>query len=169
MFKLFGALLIIAGCGSFGFILVAAHRTEVKTLTLLISILEYMECSLQQHMLPLAEICREIDRKFSGKIRRIFASLADELDSQIAPNVQTCMDVVLFKSRDIPKLTYDALVSLGKNLGEFGLDGQLRGLAAVRAECNEKLKGYTKNQDSRLRTYQTLAICAGVAVAILIV
>lgn len=169
MFKLIGALLIIASCGSVGFLLVATHRKEVNALEQLIRILEYLECSLQHRMLPLAELFKEIDRKFTGNVRKVFSLLAEELDNQIAPNVQTCMDAALSRSKDIPKLTYGALITLGKSLGDFDLDGQLKGIAAVHAECEEKLKSYTNNQDSRLRTYQTLAICAGLAIAILFV
>lgn len=167
--KLFGALLIIAGCGSIGFLMAAAHRKEANTLCQLISVLEYMECALQYHLLPLPDICRQIDKNCSGSIRKVFTLLADELDSQIAPNVQNCMDAALSKSKDIPKLTYDALTSLGGSLGHFGLDGQLKGIAAVRGDCEEKLKKYTENQETRLRTYQTLALCAGAAIAILFI
>lgn len=167
--KLFGAILIIAGCGSFGFLMAAAHRKEANTLSQLISVLEYMENILQYHMLPLPDICRQIDSNCSGNIRRVFMLLAEELDRQIAPNVQNCMDAALSKSKDIPKLTYDALISLGSSLGHFGLEGQLKGIAAVRADCEDKLKMYTENQEMRLRTYQTLALCAGAAIAILFI
>lgn len=169
MLKLFGALLIIAGCSSFGILMTAAHRKEVNSLEQLVCILEYIKCSLQHHMLPLAEICRNINSKFTGNVRKAFLLLADELDNQVAPSVQICMEVALSKSKDIPKRTYDILISLGKRLGDFGLEGQLKGIETIHSECEEILRSCTKNQDSRLRTYQTLAICAGVAVAILFI
>ena len=167
--KLFGAILIVVSCGSIGFLMTAAHRKEVNSLEQLVSILDYFMCILQHHMLPLAEICRSVDSKFTGSICKVFLLLAEELDSQVAPSAQICMEVALSKSKDIPVRTYNVLQKLGKSLGDFGLEGQLKGINAVQSECKEILKNCTKNQDCRLRSYQTLAICAGIAVAILFV
>ena len=64
--KLFGAILIVVSCGSIGFLMTAAHRKEVNSLEQLVSILDYFMCILQHHMLPLAEICRSVDSKFTG-------------------------------------------------------------------------------------------------------
>lgn len=167
--ELFGALLIIVGCGSFGFLMTVAHRKEVNSLKQLVCILEYMKCSLQHQMLPLADICRNVNSKFTGNISKVFLLLAEELDNQVAPSVEICMVAALNKCNDIPNRTYGVLVTLGKRLGDFGLEGQLRGIDTVHAECRDILKSCTKDQDSRLRAYQTFSICVGVAVAILIV
>lgn len=48
--KIFGSILVIAGCGGFGFKIAAARRKEEKTLRNLISALDFMECELQYRM-----------------------------------------------------------------------------------------------------------------------
>lgn len=167
-YKLLGALLIISGCGIIGHLRVKSHKNEVAALKKLIAILEYMSCMLEYQPIPLPEIFRQIDKQFIGN-DHVFSHLADELDSQISPDIQRCMRVVLSKIRDIPKLTLDALLMLGDNLGHFDLAGQLKGIHAVRMECEEKLKKITDNQEARLRTYQTLSLCAGAAIAIIFI
>ena len=58
---------------------------------------------------------------------------------------------------------------MGSSLGRFDLDGQLLGLEAVRVYCQEQLSEMSKDRDVRLRSYQTLGLCAGAALAILFV
>ena len=56
-----------------------------------------------------------------------------------------------------------------QNLGKFDMSGQLRGLENARNVCRENLELLMYNKDRRLRSYQTLGLCAGAAVAILFV
>ena len=169
MYKLLGASLIIVGSGIVGYLMVASHKREAESLKEFVSILEYMSCLLQYQSTPLPEICRQINDQFPGNNGKVFLLLAQELDSQISPDVQRCMHAVLSNIKDVSKSTYDALMLLGNNLGHFGIDGQLRGIASVRADCEEKLKLITENQDVRLRTYQTVSLCAGAAIAIIFI
>lgn len=57
---------------------------------------------------------------------------------------------------------------LGRNLGRFDLTGQLSSLRALRAGCEDSLKQLTDNRDNRLRSYQTLGLCTGAALAVLL-
>lgn len=168
-FKVLGALLVIAGCGGFGFALAAGHRREERTLRQLVNVLDYMECELQYHLTPLPELCRQAGRESGGVIRSLMLSLARELEDQISPDVASCMLAALSRTKDIPKLTYRCLKALGRTLGRFDLTGQLRGLDAVRAACRKELEDLSRNRDVRLRSYQTLGLCAGAALAILFI
>lgn len=161
--------MVVVGCGGLGFLIAAAHRREVKTLRQLISALDYMECELQYRMTSLPELCRQAAQMLCGPLKTVFSSLAAELDNQISPNVERCMQAVLYHAKDLPKLTAEALSKLGSSLGHFDLEGQLKGLEAVRSESRRILDNYSKNQDVRLRSYQTLGICAGAAIAILFI
>ena len=57
-FRWLGAIMIIAGCGGYGFSLAARYRQQERTLSELINALERMECELQYRMTPLPELCR---------------------------------------------------------------------------------------------------------------
>lgn len=167
--KWIGALLIIAGCGGFGFSLAAAHRREENTLRKLISALDLMECELQYRLTPLPDLCRMAGQETTGCIREIFLRLSAELDAQIAPDVERCMTAALSGAPDLPKHSYNAFVTLGATLGRFDLSGQLKGLEQVRAECRRQLEVLSTNREPRLRSYQTLGLCAGAALAILLI
>ncbi len=169
MIKLFGALLVIAGCGGFGIFIAADHRREERTLRRFITLLELMECELQYRLTPLPELCRQAAFASQDAVKRFFLLLAEELDNQMSPNVEKCVYAALEKVKDMPRLTKDAMELLGQSLGQFDVEGQLKGLATVRSECNRTLEIYTNNQDVRLRSYQTLGLCAGAALAIIFI
>ncbi len=167
--KLLGAIFVIAGCGVFGFYLAAGHRRQEAALRQLISVLDYMECELQYRLTPLPELCRQAARECSGVLKHAFLELSRELEDQIAPDVQRCMTAALSKCPDMPSRTLEALQLLGRSLGRFDIDGQLKGLEAVRQECRRSLGQLAQNREYRIRSYQTLGICAGAALAILFI
>lgn len=162
-----GAILVVAGCGGFGFLLAANHRREERTLRQLMAALDYMSCELQYHLTPLPELCRQASREAPGCIGKVLAALGLELESQISPEVSSCMLGALAKTKDVPKAAEKCLRLLGSSLGRFDLEGQIRGLESVRAACRRELEALTKNRDERIRSYQTLSLCAGAALAIL--
>lgn len=168
LLKGIGALLIVVGCASVGIRLANAHRKEEHTLRRLIAALDYMECELQYRLLPLPELCRQTANVCDGVLQGVFAALADELDAQAAPDVALCLRAVLARQKQLPEQTEQALCLLGNSLGRFDLEGQLTGLETVRGECRAKLGKLTANGEVRIRSYQTLGLCAGAALAILL-
>lgn len=167
--KIFGIILILSGCGGFGLMLAQSHRKEERSLRTVIRILDYMECELQYHMTPLPDLCRKAAAEADGQIRNIFCAFAANLEDRVSVNVETSMKAVLSQIKDLPGLTRSALDLLGRSLGRFDLDGQLKGLEAVRQECRRNLSELMENRDVRLRNYQTLGLCAGAALAILLI
>lgn len=167
--KILGAVLVIVGCGGFGFMIAATHRREEKTLQQLMAALDHMSCELQYRLTPLPELCRQAAAESSGVVRAVFCTLVQELESQISPDVERCMRAALSKVKDMPKLTNEAMLLLGRSMGRFDLEGQLMGLESVRQSCCIRAESLAKNRDIRLRSYQTLGLCAGAALAILFI
>ncbi len=167
--KLIGAVFVIAACGGVGFKMATSHVKEEKSLRQLIAILDYMECELQYHLTPLPQLCHQAAGECAGTLQDVFHRLAMELEDQISPDVERCMTASLHNVGPIPHFTNDALELLGKTLGRFDLNGQLKGLEAVRHNCRKKLEQLNNNRDTRLRSYQTLGLCAGAAMAILLI
>ena len=58
-------------------------------------------------------------------------------------------------------------LQLGDSLGRFDLSGQIQGLASVQKRAEFELEQLRRNQDVRLRSYQTLGLCAGAALVVL--
>lgn len=166
--KLLGAVMVVASCGGFGFKMAAAHLREERVLRHLTAILDYMECELQYRLTPLPQLCRQAAAQASGSISKFFLTLTQELEDQISADVEGCVRSALAGHQDLPPMTRNALEQLGRSLGRFDVQGQLKGLESVRQECRRNLEALNQNKQARLRGYQTLGLCAGAALAILL-
>ena len=166
--KVLGACFVVLACGGFGIKIAASYRRELANLKKLIAALDFMECELQYRMSALPDLCRQTAVECDDILRRIFSALANELEDQISPDAHRCMRNVLSKIRDVPRQTEECLLLLSMRLGRFDLQGQLRGLELTRQECRTKLNKLTGNSDVRIRSYQTLGLCAGAALVILL-
>lgn len=165
--KLVGAVLVCTGCGGFGFSMAAAHRREEQALGQLLAVLEFMECDLSCHLTPLPQLCRAASNAATGPIHTFFQRLARELDAQIAPDAACCVRAALKGMPELPREVSGQLLELGNTLGRFDLPGQLRGLHSAQSRCRLSLEALRANRDNRLRSYETLGLCAGAALAIL--
>jgi hypothetical protein len=61
------------------------------------------------------------------------------------------------------------LTDFGKTLGIFDLSGQLAGLEHVSLKADEILKLRLMKKEIRTRTYQTLGLCFGATLVILLI
>lgn len=167
--KWLGAAIIITVCGYFGISYANAYRKEERNLRQLISILDYMECELQYRLTTLPNLCRQVASDGKSGIYHFFGMLADELEMQHSTDVSSCMHVTIEKYAHLTNITRKILISLGQTMGRFDLTGQLKALESARRECRTELENLTQNKDIRLRSYQTLGICAGAALVILFI
>ena len=169
MFKLIGAVLMIAGCGAFGFWVAARHRREMRMLKQFIWSLDYMTYQLHCYLTPLPDLLRQTAQQANGVIAIVYSRIAEELDRQIIPEVSCCVKSVLDKTAALPESVYEGFSMLGNTSGQFDLDGQLKSIAAIRMDCQLKLEKLTDGAEARLRCYQTLGLCMGAALAIIFV
>ena len=163
-----GAVLIFACCGYIGFSMAMSHRKQERTLRQLQAAIDYMECELQYRLTPLPQLLEQAAKQAGGTVKAVLTALSTELEDQISPEVACCMESVLCKQRDVPEHSREAFRVLGQSLGRFDLQGQLKELDSVRQFCSEHLSALLSNRDVRLRSYQTLGLCAGAAIAILL-
>lgn len=167
--KWFGAMLVVVACGGVGFSMAASCRRESWELRSLVSALDYMACELRFRLTPLPQLVRQAGKEYPGAAGSVLIDLAEELENQIIPDADSCMYAALSRARRIPKSTEQALRLLGTTLGRFDLQGQLQGLEQVRSHCRRELDRLLADRDQRIRSYQTLGVCAGAALAILFV
>ncbi len=168
IYKWVGAIFVVAGCGGFGFSLAASHRREIQLLRHLNICIQYMQSELKYRLTPLPDLCKQAGKECGGVLKAVFCDLSRELEQQISPDVSGCMSNVVRNHRDqLPGSLRKLLFRLGKSLGRFDLAGQIRGLESVNAACLEELAVLNQNRDIRFRNYQTLGLCAGIALVIL--
>ena len=166
MIRIVGACCIFAGCGGFGFSMAAAHRREEAELRQFLSALEFMSCELAYRLAPLSALCYGAAEGCTGAVHTFLTELARALDAQTGPDVQVCVHNVLSKLQPSKLLTRQ-MQEFGATLGRFDLPGQLRGLEAAIRSTEEALRAIRDGAADRRRSYQTLGLCAGAAMAIL--
>lgn len=168
-YRWIGAILIVAACSGCGFSIAAGKRKEERLLLQLLQILQLMESELRYRLTPLPDLCRMAAGEAKGTLRVVFLNLYRELSWQKLPDAGSCMSAAIQRTGDISGRVRRLLVQLGQTLGRFDLEGQLQGIQAVGKRCEESLESIRKNRDERLRSYQTLGICGGAALAIILI
>ena len=159
---------MIVACGGAGFSMAIQYKRQLASLKQLIKTLEYIRCELEFRLTPLPELCQKAAAYATGGIKEAFQALSEELCSQMAPDAQSCMAAVLNRVR-LPEKTAEVMLELGRTLGQFDLNGQLLGLDAVLADCRSVAAQLEEEKPQRVRSYQTLGLCAGAVLAILLV
>ena len=168
-YKWIGAAMVIASCSGFGFTLAATHRKSELHLRQMIQMLADMASLLQYKLMPLSELCRSSVQNFRGPVRTVVLLFAEEIERQLAPDVPACMSAALSKCQDLNGNVRYLFSELGHSLGVYDLAGQLQELENVRKNCNRVLENIECNRELRIRSYKTLAICAGIALVVLFV
>lgn len=167
--RILGVILVVSGCGGIGFRMASQHKRLVRILRQLASVLDYMECELQYRLTPLPELCRQGAGQCRGSLRQVLLTLTKELEDQLRPNVAHCMQAALRQQKNLPEIPAQLLSQLGNSMGRFDVQGQLRAMEAVRLDTRRVLQELSADQATRVRSYQTLGLCAGAALAILLV
>lgn len=168
-YKWIGAVLIISGCAGAGFYMASAYRREERELRQLTGALDYMSCELQYRLTPLPDLCRQAGMEVRGSAGKVLVQLAAELESRIHEDVESSMTASLRDCPDVSTGVKEAMELLGSRMGRFDVEGQIQGLDYVRAHCRRQLDTMAAGKENRLRSFQTLGICAGAALAILFV
>ena len=166
--KLLGALCVVIAGGGFGFSMAAGHQQSEKTLQQLLRGIEFMISELEYRLTPLPQLCRMAAKEAGGQVGKILLALALTLEQQQISNVTMCMDSVVERFPRLPVRTERNMLQLGRSLGRFALEGQVAGLRSCVALCQRDLQSLSVDRDVRLRSYRTLGLCGGIALAILL-
>ena len=166
--KLVGALLVFTGCSGIGFSTAYQSQQEERLLRQTVLALDYMENQLQYQLTALPDLFRGAAQCGDGELSKVFLKLVAELEKQVYEDASGCMQAVLRQTRSLPLRVLRVLEQTAISLGAFDLPGQLNGLSAARKLCERELNALEQNRDERMRSYYTLGLCAGVALATLL-
>lgn len=164
--KWIGAGCVFLACGATGFGAATSLRKEEQLLLQTKRMLEKMESELSCRVTTLPQLC--LCASGCGKqLERLYARLSECLEAQVFADAAGCMEAVLCQEK-LPQSVIQLHRMLGQTLGGYDLAGQLEELAVVKAACQEKLDSLRQNATQRIRSYQTLGLCAGAALAIML-
>lgn len=167
--KWFGFILILAVGGYIGFYSGNAYKKEIFALKQLYKHIEYMICRLQYQQTPLPQLFMQLQAEASQPLRQVFRNICDAFAKQAFPDANGCVACAVTACPNLPPHTRACLLELGKSLGRFDLEGQLRGAESVQQLCKTKLNQLEENRDLRIRSYQVFGLCAGAALAIVLI
>lgn len=166
--KLAGSCLVIFGCSLVGLYTAFTHKQQLALLKQLEHLLDTMRCELEYKLTPLPVLLRTAGIQAQGCLVRVFSDVANTLDSQIDPDVKTCFMSVLDRHNDIPSHVRSCLTELALTLGAYDLKGQLEGISYIQSLCREKRAELEDNRGDKMRTYRTLGVCTGAAIAVIL-
>ena len=167
--RLMGAILVVAGCGAVGFSVAAGYRREEQALQRLLQALEIMICELRYRNTALPELCAMAAQQVGGGIGGVLARLSQLLTQQVFPDPAGCMASAIAQWPKLPDAPRRELQLLGTSLGRFDAQGQLQGLESVKELVQRDLAGLRSGLEGQLRACRTLGLCAGAALAILLI
>ena len=169
MYKWVGSVLVFAGCGGFGLSMAGAYIRRERTLVQFIRMLEEMECELRYRLTRLPQLCMIAGKNSSGLLKKVIIRFAKELENRISPDPASCMEQIL-EGCSVPDddLRY-LFVELGRALGRFDLEGQLKGIGHMKELCSYYLEMERMGKRERILCYRNLGFCAGAALVILLV
>ena len=169
MHKWVGSVLVFAGCGGFGLSLAGKHIQKERMLVQFIRMLDEMDCELRYRLTRLPQLCMIAGKTGSGPLSKVIIRFARELESRISPDPASCMEWILERSSVPDDDVRYLLLELGRSLGRFDLEGQLKGIGHVKEICNYHLELERTGKKERIICYRNLGFCAGAALVILLV
>lgn len=168
MLRWIGIILIIGGCGGCGFSMAAEYRSLEQSMRQVQNALEILQCEIQFRLTPLPEICGILRNACGGPVGAFFETLRQQLLLPDAGQLYVCAGAAASQVRDLPAPCRKILLDLCTTLGRYDTEGQMRAIVAAKDECMRCLEEIRAGQAGRLKSYKTLGLCGGAALAILL-
>ncbi len=169
MLKTAGILLVILGASGAGFAMALSVRRQAALLRQLLSALEQMKGEIAYQRTPLPELMRLLSVGSSGAAAAFFGRVAGDLHLRQEGSVYAIFkkELAAVPAAAFPAQVRLVLLNLGKGLGKYDLESQLCSINLASQRLQSLLDALQADQRARMRSYCTLGVCAGLAIAIL--
>ena len=168
--KLLGILVIVVAASAAGFGFAAEVRAQIRQLTALITALDYMKSEMECNLTPLPQLFAALGQQGERTIAALFARCGDAMLGNASLPPQQALRDALTQTRGLrlSGQTRQSLESLGLSLGKFDLGGQSRAVDLAKARLQAELDTLLAGSRARCRSYETIGICAGLALAVIL-
>lgn len=170
MLKTIGIVLVVLGASGAGFSMALAVQRNIAVVQQLIGALDQMKSEMQYRKTPLPELMRVLSVSTRGQVSSLFCRVADDMFLRQEASVYAIIKKALLAappSAFSPSVRH-VLLNLGSGLGKYDVEGQLRAIDLALSRLRDILEQSTAEQKTRVRSYCTLGICAGLAIAIMV-
>jgi len=169
--KTAGAVCVLTACIGYAASLTERQKYHRDVLLSLIQILELLAGEIRYERLTMAEVFRNMDKKYHGPAGETMRHIADRLVSSEYENLENVWSSAFRKDKKVLMLSeeeLDILLDTGKNLGYLDVEAQMNHLYHCRQRLEQKLQEAQKSLDEKKRLYRYLAVAAGVMVILVL-
>ena len=128
-----------------------------------------MLCEIRGSLTPAQQLCERAQTVCRGQLRELLRDVAAGIGAWEAADVGQIMEAALIRqARQLPVSCVCHLRELGEILGRYDCDGQLQALQALSARVGDSIERLQQGKADRCRSYEVLGVCAGCALAIIL-
>lgn len=167
MLRLIGAILVVVGAGSFGFRRAAQFYKSASQLRQLTGAVEMLQCEINYTRLPLPELYTEVADRQTGAVAQFFRAMSAQLASGQPRTLAARHAMQQASGLLLPSDARMALLELCETLGRYDVDGENRMLRLSAQRIQSAQERCESEKRQMARSCAALAVCAGIALAIL--
>lgn len=169
--KIAGSIMIVLSAGYFGFRHAGSVRRRCDLIGQLLLALRLLKSELSTYGTPLAQAFGVLAAATGGDAAAYFSLAAKEMNSKRWITPDRALWLAEGQLKDIPEQDPVRLVlrDLGVGLGRYELESQLNSIANAEARMEQLRTEAETEKGIRCKTYRMIGICAGLALAILLV
>lgn len=142
---------------------------EENNLRQLLKVVELMRCEIQSRLTPTKELFEMASGICRGALRDVFQASAQRIELQTDSNVGQIMEAVLIRfGQLLPISCICRLRELGEILGAYEVQEQTQTLDALSGRLRASVEELRQGRAERCRSYEVMGVCAGCALAIIL-
>ncbi len=170
MIRLVGALFIVAGSASAGFYMAGNVRKTQRIYRDALRATAYMKSEIECYLTPLHDIYGQLARILPKPLASLFFALHEQARRSLGllPAVHFSRARQQQKNR-LPHELGQILAEMFDLLGRQDAVAQIRAITLAEERLNEALGRVSSEKKERCHAYETIGICAGIALVIILV
>lgn len=170
MIRWVGFILIVFGGAASGVLLAADVRRSLRQCRAVQNVLAYMKAEIEFHLTPLDEITKQVSAMMPHPLSAIFQSVSRDIRRMPGVPAGSLMRRALNvqRSKLAPEL-HGILAELFELLGKQDVLAQVRAVTLAEARLEQEIRRIDTEKKDRCRTYRTIGICAGLAIAVVLI
>lgn len=165
-----GIVFIVLSAGSMGFRMAFYLKRRCRLLEQLMAALQVLKSEIAFCGTPLPQAFALMAAATEGVPAALFSQIAKEMDKRRWLTPLAAMQQALRQTPELPQGDKASLIllELSGSLGKYDAESQLHGIDRAMARLEEERGRAERERSVKSRTYETLGVCAGLAMAILL-
>lgn len=171
MFKLIGALLVLAACTAFGMKSVMKKSESIKVLKELRSALTEIARAISFHFDPLPELISRLSREQFSEPSSFVNRLSHAIqvsESEPLSRLWQRTAKEFSQENSLPERAENLLQALGENLGKMDYETEIQRLSAGQASLSELIEETENDYKKTEKMTKSLSIILGIFLVILL-